>query len=65
MLCSVCKECLIDTNKRVYYCATCSPDISAGDVPHDYTHYTDSDDSKLNSISLFLCQFPFKFWKSK
>ena len=29
------------------------------------TSTTDSDDSKLNSISLFLCQFPFKFWKSK
>ena len=24
-------------------------DIYAGDVPHDYTHYTDSDDSKSDS----------------
>ena len=32
MLCSVCRECLIDTNKRVYYCQKCSPDVDAGDV---------------------------------
>ena len=32
MLCSVCRECLIDTNKRVYYCKTCSGDVDKGDV---------------------------------
>ena len=32
MLCSVCRECLIDTNKRAYFCAICSEDVGAGDV---------------------------------
>jgi len=27
MLCSVCQECLLDINKRVYICRTCSPNI--------------------------------------
>jgi hypothetical protein len=32
MLCSVCKDCLIDTNKRAYICKQCSPDIEAGNI---------------------------------
>ena len=27
MLCTVCKESLLDINKRVYICRTCSPNI--------------------------------------
>ncbi len=34
MLCSVCKESLININKRVYYCKEpeCSPDIEGGNI---------------------------------
>jgi hypothetical protein len=32
MLCSVCKDCLTDTNKRVYICQKCSPNIDEGDA---------------------------------
>ena len=32
MLCSVCKDSLINVNKRVYICKECSPDMEAGDI---------------------------------
>ena len=32
MMCSVCKESLIDLSKRVYYCETCSPSLKKGDI---------------------------------
>ena len=34
MLCSVCKDSLINVNKRVYYCKECSPDIEAGQITY-------------------------------
>ena len=32
MMCSVCKESLIDLSKRVFYCPTCSDSIKDGDM---------------------------------
>ena len=32
MLCTVCKDSLIDLSKRVYICKECSPDIKAGNI---------------------------------
>jgi hypothetical protein len=32
MLCNVCKDSLIDSNKRAYICKTCSPDMAAGNI---------------------------------
>ena len=32
MMCSVCKESLIDLSKRVYYCQTCSTSMKKGDI---------------------------------
>jgi predicted amidophosphoribosyltransferase len=34
MLCTVCRESLIDLNKRVYVCHECSPDIKNGDAAY-------------------------------
>ena len=32
MLCSECKDCLIEQSKRVYICHECSPDITKGEI---------------------------------
>ena len=45
MLCTVCRDCLLDINKRVYICRTCSPNIEeTGDAIYWCKNCKDSDD---------------------